>query len=491
LYSPIPTRPSPSLPGLPGSLSVRDPLEAAYSWEENDAEAILGTLRGAVSAGGSELGAILTAITEAARTLTAASGAALALRQDEIVVCCARSGETAPELGAHLSEDSGISGECLRTGKTLRCDDTQKDYRVDPEVCRRLGLRSIAVVPLRGRQRTIGILEVFSPRAYAFSQEPMNLLVRLAELAEAAQLGHGAPARGQGAAAQPASARPPEPANFIPAATPVAAADETALSRLAAGLHTQREKLGQNRRRTLRLVLPVLALISLVGWRILTKPQPVAAPVSQARLSSVPAAEDPAPVPSAEVVGTLSPESARVPAGTSEVDLVSGPVARTEVPDVVRHLENPATRAGAIAVPAADRSHEPTSTGPTRDSMEEPPIAAPVSDSSNLGSLLAAPTRMPTFGAPVSRGISEGALERKVNPRYPVQALALRIAGSVVLNATNGEDGRVRELKVVSGHPVLARAAMEAVGQWRYRPYLLNGKPVTMEEQITVSFRAP
>ena len=63
------------------------------------------------------------------------------------------------------------------------------------------------------------------------------------------------------------------------------------------------------------------------------------------------------------------------------------------------------------------------------------------------------------------------------------------IEGSVILDATIGEDGKVRDLKVLDGHPVLARAAVDAVKQWRYRPYMLNGKPIAMQEQITVSFK--
>ena len=104
---------------------------------------------------------MLRAIAEAAQELTLASGTALAMQRDGHIICVGRSGETAPALGARLSIDSGISGECLRTGKMLRCDDTEKDQRVDPEVCRKMRLRSVAAVPLFGRHGTIGVLEAF------------------------------------------------------------------------------------------------------------------------------------------------------------------------------------------------------------------------------------------------------------------------------------------------------------------------------------------
>ena len=97
-----------------------------------------------------------------------------------------RSGETAPELGDRLNVDSGISGECLRTGVSLRCDDASRDFHVDAEVCRQMGLQSIAVVPLRGQHGRVGVLEAFSTESYAFTEDKMELLGRLAGLAEAA-----------------------------------------------------------------------------------------------------------------------------------------------------------------------------------------------------------------------------------------------------------------------------------------------------------------
>src|SRR5438132_4507513 len=105
---------------------------------ELEALRLLDTLRDAVAAGGSNLDAQLHEITEAAQKLTDASAAAMAVRSHGVVICRARVGETAPAIGAKVDVDSGISGECLRTGKALRCDDTSRDLRVDAEVCRQL-----------------------------------------------------------------------------------------------------------------------------------------------------------------------------------------------------------------------------------------------------------------------------------------------------------------------------------------------------------------
>jgi protein TonB len=91
----------------------------------------------------------------------------------------------------------------------------------------------------------------------------------------------------------------------------------------------------------------------------------------------------------------------------------------------------------------------------------------------------------------VSQGVMEGLVIKRVQPRYPPQALQMRIQGSVQLQATITKDGDIKNLKVVSGDAVLARAAQEAVKQWKYKPYFLNGEPVPIETQIQVNFRLP
>src|SRR2546426_8347735 len=100
--------------------------------DEDAQESALRSIREALGNPACDFEVILGAIAEAAHVLTGGNAAALAMRREDAVICVARSGELAPDLGARLSVDSGISGECLRTGKTLRCDNTQRDYRVDP-----------------------------------------------------------------------------------------------------------------------------------------------------------------------------------------------------------------------------------------------------------------------------------------------------------------------------------------------------------------------
>jgi len=88
----------------------------------------------------------------------------------------------------------------------------------------------------------------------------------------------------------------------------------------------------------------------------------------------------------------------------------------------------------------------------------------------------------------VSSGVAAGMLVHQVKPQYPPIAMQARIQGTVVLQAVIGKDGTVQDLHLISGHPMLAPAAIEAVRQWRYRPYLLNDEPVEVDTQINVNF---
>ncbi|HYG98298.1 MAG TPA: TonB family protein [Terriglobales bacterium] len=101
-------------------------------------------------------------------------------------------------------------------------------------------------------------------------------------------------------------------------------------------------------------------------------------------------------------------------------------------------------------------------------------------------------TAVPKIATPqrvrVSQGVSQGLLVHQVKPTYPPLARQARIQGSVVLQAVIAKNGAIENLHLVSGHPMLAPAAIEAVKQWKYKPYFLNGEPVEVETQITVNF---
>jgi TonB family protein len=89
----------------------------------------------------------------------------------------------------------------------------------------------------------------------------------------------------------------------------------------------------------------------------------------------------------------------------------------------------------------------------------------------------------------VSPGVSEGLIAKKVQPDYPQLARTARIQGDVVLKIIVSSEGEVSQVNLISGHPLLAAAAISAVKQWKYKPYLLNGNPVAVETQVVVAFR--
>lgn len=125
-------------------------------------------------------------IAERAQSLTGATGAAIALRTGAEIVCRARSGRTAPDLGVHLQTDSGLSAECVRTGEILLCHDAETNPRVDLASCRRLGARSILVAPLRQFRRTLGLFEVLSSTPYAFDSRDVATMQLLSGVMVAA-----------------------------------------------------------------------------------------------------------------------------------------------------------------------------------------------------------------------------------------------------------------------------------------------------------------
>jgi protein TonB len=88
----------------------------------------------------------------------------------------------------------------------------------------------------------------------------------------------------------------------------------------------------------------------------------------------------------------------------------------------------------------------------------------------------------------ISQGVTRGLLIQKVEPQYPTLARSARVQGDVVLSAVIDTNGQITNLQLVSGHPMLVPAAIAAVKQWRYKPYLLNGQPVEVETTITVIF---
>ena len=147
------------------------------------------------------------------------------------------------------------------------------------------------------------------------------------------------------------------------------------------------------------------------------------------------------------------------------------------IPPRVAILHDQSTNADAAG--AADWIGVPGATG----------TGAP---NSVISSVMQIPPAMPKVVAPskvrVSSGVAQGLLIHQIKPVYPPLAVQARIQGTVLLQAVVAKDGTVQELRVVSGHPLLVKAALDAVKLWRYKPYRLNDQPVEVDTEIIVNF---
>jgi TonB family protein len=149
-------------------------------------------------------------------------------------------------------------------------------------------------------------------------------------------------------------------------------------------------------------------------------------------------------------------------------------------------VKNEAPRAPQVAAPPAEPDEPPT-----------PAVLGSQSNADNgtISGIVNAPATNVPQPAPqslkVSQGVAQGLLMKRVQPVYPLRAQQAHVQGAVELSATIGKDGSISNLKVISGDPMLTQAAMDAVKQWKYRPYLLDGQPVEIQTQITMNFKLP
>src|SRR5581483_739407 len=159
---------------------ARPNLQAEPSIVSADAPT-LNLIQEQVDALGVDTFAALQLVVERAQAMTRASGAAIALSEGTEMVCRAFSGD-APPIGARFQVGSGFSGECVRTGRLQHCEDAETDPIVDRESCRQLGIRSMIAAPVLSQDRVVGLLEIFSPHAYAFEETDAAALRRLSDI---------------------------------------------------------------------------------------------------------------------------------------------------------------------------------------------------------------------------------------------------------------------------------------------------------------------
>jgi len=133
-----------------------------------------------------DLGATLQLLAERAQYITGGTGAAIALRDGDELVCKASAGESAPGVGTLLQVNSGLSGESVRTGQTLVCADAATDDRVNRESCQALGIAAVVVMPLLRDGAVMGVFELFSDQPHAFGERDLMALERLGSMVHTA-----------------------------------------------------------------------------------------------------------------------------------------------------------------------------------------------------------------------------------------------------------------------------------------------------------------
>ena len=457
-----------------------------------------------------DVDSVLRLIAQQARLVTAASGAAIALGAKQQYFCRASAGDIAPPVGIPIRSDSGLTGECIRRRVTLRCDDSEKDNRVDAAACRELQVRSIAVVPIRAGEELAGVLEVFSHHISAFTNAHLATLERIAALiADVCQR----------AAELIVAAADVPPTNVVEASGAGSLTAHTAvespsamesLAKRAAGIGTRiseyasvafawcRAQFAVVRRVPRQwLVVGAAAVLIVVSLTLILGRRSSAPNVqeSQAATETAPAptsaaSQEPASLPnapSAESTAPVAAPAATAPSVTSAPAKSSKPKAAIQPPaqpaeDEVVVLK---VASGNRASAPAQKSAETESAPPTLDSL------------SALGSspgpgILAASVATPKLAdrpAAVSQGVIAGKLIKRVNPAYPLPAREARLQGQVVLGVMVQKNGKVGKVRIISGHPMLAQAAVQAVKQWVYEPFRLNGQAVDAEAQVTINFK--
>ena len=271
----------------------------------------------------------------------------------------------------------------------------------------------------------------------------------------------------------------------------------------------------------------VIAAAGYVGWTKMSHsdgaastgaastPAPVAtksaAPsISQAAPSAIP------PAPAADSSAVTTPIPASTEPTHSAVPAKSGATAQT-VPEagnakdrkassgdssrpaqaVVAENKVPVTSSASQPIVVKKGTAETTSAKPSPSDEAAPPSITAIAAAGNGGTLPNLLGNQSTAPTPVlqtlnvSQGVSQGLAIKKTQPSYPPNALRMGIEGSVQLMATVSKKGDISVVKVLSGDPSLARAAVDAVKQWKYKPYMLDGVPVEIQTQVTVNFKLP
>jgi protein TonB len=251
------------------------------------------------------------------------------------------------------------------------------------------------------------------------------------------------------------------------------------------------------------VALLAVIVIGYLGYEQWGKPAsttPASHPVSATQSSGEPApilAPMPAPEPMTSTstgsrTSSATPASNSKPAAASALDKSS---AATNSPVIkIDATPEPETKQ-PVAAPIVVKSNAGGAKKPPQADEAAPALPSTVASANDaslnglISSTDSSVARPALATVKVSQGVSQGLVIKRVQPKYPPAALATHASGVVQIEATISKDGTVTNVKVFSGDPMLARAAVDAVRQWRYKPYYLDGEPVEIQTQITVNFK--
>lgn len=393
---------------------------------------------------------VLNEAVEQARQATGATGAAIALIRDGEMICRATTGKNAPDLGVRVDMTSGLPGASLITGKVQQCSDTEQGGLVNAEVCRRLGVRSMVIAPLVNGSGAFGILQVFSSEPHVFGEHEIETLEILAKKIAEKKV----------SAAKNDPAPEPEPlhtevisAESLSMGSPSMTSTSTVSDRLKALEEAEQDPAAAdgwlagsehsvNAVLFVSVVIAALALGLVIGWHGAVRG-------SRGGLQNNGAIRT--------TPQTASQGGSPAPAGVSRLTM-------------------PNRAEGAVK--ARSSSAEPTIGGLTVSENGKVIYRANPSDG---GQGAAEPASQP----PLTR------LIRRVEPEYPEAATAQHIEGPVVLEVQVLNDGMVGNIKILSGNPLLADAAVKAVKQWQYQPFVTQEGAGSSQMRVTVNFTLP
>ena len=488
----------------------------------------------------------LAVVAQRAQAFTNASGVAIALSEGNAaeIVCRARSGASAPDVGATLRVEGTFTGLCIQSGKELRCDDCETDTRVDTAAIRALGIRSMVVTPIREDSRVVGVLAAFAPTPHAFTITHVAVLKTMADQISAL-LQKERRAREEGPraeeqrpsapvitakpviAAAPAPAPPavvikpsapapraaaPAPAKVepikstplevVPLATPPKKEEKRADAAPRASFGTFDAMASEDKKPGNRFmmigVVAVLVIAAGATFAFLKMQKSgTKAPQQTQEAANVPAAIPPS--------GNGQPGSSSVNAPAAPLATASSSTRTVADSDtkkpVVKAGSEKSSASAEKPAPVAEKSAAVATlnaSGTSRIAQDTSPQPSPeIAPTFNVGGSSSAPlsslARPVASSTPTAAAIEQSQLEplqllRTAPLVYPAIAKSRNITGMVVVEVKVGKDGKVSSPRFVSGPAVFRDAAFDAVTRYQFKPARLNGQAIEQVTQIKLNF---